>query len=241
MQRNLLLRYLFLVYYNLQVIIRLWGWGKEQRKTKCVICQKISHFIAFGHPPRYQARCTRCGSLERHRLLIMADEKLHLFSGKVVLHFAPEPVITKIIQTKAATYLSADIKPWRGDICLNIENIDQPPSRWDVVLASHVLEHVDDRQALREIHRILRPGGKLIVMVPIIEAWKETYENPSICTPKDRTRHFGQLDHMRYYGRDFIERIKNEGFTVQEFAATGQECVEYALLRGEKVFICNKS
>jgi SAM-dependent methyltransferase len=173
--------------------------------------------------------------------MMLVAEREQLFSGKAVLHFAPEPIIEKLVKAKAARYLSGDIRPSHGNVGLNIEAIDQPDESWDVVIASHVLEHVNDELALRETHRVLKNGGKLIAMTPIIEGWDQTYENPSITTPPERALHFGQSDHVRYYGRDFRARLQAASFSVDEFAARGEECVQFSLLRGEKIFVGTKS
>ncbi len=170
----------------------------------------------------------------------MLDERERLFQDKSVLHFAPEPIIKHRIKSEASRYLTADIERRRADVQMNIEAIDQPSETWDVVVASHVLEHVNDEMALKEIYRILKTGGKFIAMVPVVEGWRSTYENPEVTRPNDRLIHYGQEDHVRYYGKDVIERLERVGLAVREFCATGSECVEYGLLRGEKIFICSK-
>lgn len=109
-----------------------------------------------------------------------------------------------------------------------------------MIVCSHVLEHVNDRLALVELYRILRPGGQLIVMVPIIEGWEASYENDAITSDQDRELHFGQYDHVRYYGRDIRQRLMDSGFTIKEYTAFGADVITYSLLRGEKVFICTK-
>ena len=146
----------------------------------------------------------------------------------------------KLVKPIASKYLSGDIRPGHGDAVLNVEAIDQPDNSWDVVIVSHVLEHVDDKLAVSEIYRVLRGNGKLIVMSPIIEGWNETYENPSITEPRDRLLHFGQADHVRYYGRDFRGRLESAGFNVDEFCGSGEECARFGLLRGEKIFVGTK-
>jgi hypothetical protein len=93
---------------------------------------------------------------------------------------------------------------------------------------------------MAEMHRILRPGGKLIAMVPIVEAWDRTYENSAITSESDRDLHFGQYDHVRFYGRDFTQRLEAAGFEVVAWTATPLECVTYGLQRGEKVFVATK-
>jgi hypothetical protein len=78
-------------------------------------------------------------------------------------------------------------------------------------------------------------------MVPIVEGWDRTFEDPTITDPDSRAAHFGQCDHVRYYGRDFRTRLSNAGFDrIQEYAAGGMDVAKYALLRGEKVFVCHK-
>jgi len=179
--------------------------------------------------------------VERHRLFWLAQTRLTLFSASdKILHFAPEACASQLIRRSCHEYRSADLQDGHADVVLNIEGIALPDESVDVVIASHVLEHVDDKAALSEIWRILKDRGRLIVMIPIIEGWALTYENPLITSAKERTAHFGQCDHVRYYGREFRERVESAGFSLSEFDCEGGEVVKYALLRGEKVFICRK-
>jgi SAM-dependent methyltransferase len=206
----------------------------------CLCCGYKGRFDAYGHPPRYGSRCIDCGSLERHRMLVLADQQEDFFAGKDVLHFAPENALSQIIGRRAKRYVTADLAPGRADCILNIERIDQPDESWDVVLCAHVLEHVDDQKALAELHRVLRPQALLVVMIPIIEGWKTTYEDPEITSAEDRQAHFGQSDHIRYYGRDFRDRLRAAGFGIHEYSASGCDTVKYGLTRGEIVFACTK-
>lgn len=194
----------------------------------------------MGHPPRYGSVCPLCGSMERHRLLILADQTEDFFSGKEVLHFAPEAVIYQIIRTRAEKYVTADFQPGITDSVMNIESIQQPDESWDTIICSHVLEHVNDQLAISELYRILRKGAILLAMAPLIEGWEKTYENASITRSHEKQSHFGQRDHVRYYGRDFRDRLKHVGFSIREYTAYGSDVVKYGLLRGEKVFVCTK-
>ena len=108
------------------------------------------------------------------------------------------------------------------------------------MVCCHVLDHVNDQMAQAELHRILRTGALLVAMVPIIEGWETSYENPVITDKQDRLRHFGQFDHVRIYGRDFRDRLKNAGFHIHEHTAYGPDAVKFGLLRGDKVFVCTK-
>jgi hypothetical protein len=91
-----------------------------------------------------------------------------------------------------------------------------------------------------ELFRALKPGGKLIVTIPIVEGWVGSYENPEITTPSGRAMHFGRFDHVRQFGRDFRDRLRAAGFVLDKYAAQGKDCVRYSLLPGERVFIARK-
>jgi SAM-dependent methyltransferase len=157
-----------------------------------------------------------------------------------LLHFAPEAGVTKMLQKRVGRYESADIAPGRADRVLNIEAIAAADASYDCIVCSHVLEHVDDAKAMREIHRVLKPGGVALIMLPVIEGWAATYENAAVISPEDRKRHYGQADHVRYYGADVRGRIKAVGFSLEEFTAEGPDVLTYALQRGEKVFVARK-
>ena len=157
------------------------------------------------------------------------------------MHFAPEASLRDRFKVLYADYETADLFA-PSDLKLNIENIDLKEGSYNTIVCNHVLEHVDDRKALREMHRILADSGKLICSVPIVEGWETTYEPADIDSEYERELHFDQRDHIRYYGRDFRERLKDAGFdSVEEITASGEYVVKYGLIRGEKFFICSKS
>lgn len=181
--------------------------------------------------------CPNCGARERHRLLALAiKDGFASFNGKDILHFAPEEIIRKqILADNPKSYVSADLFDPRADKVLNIERIDEADSSFDMVIASHVLEHVDDKKALSEIKRILKPGGEVIIMVPIVEGWPETYEDSTITDEAGRSLHFGRIDHVRFYGADFRDRVR-EFFDLEEYTADGPASAIHGLSRGTKVF-----
>ena len=207
-------------------------------ETECPCCGYKGRFTPFGLQARPGAKCPQCGSLERHRLFMIAHQREFIgFADKAILHFAPEDIIGRIIKKEPVSkYVTADLRSGVADKALNIEAIDEPDNSYDLVLCSHVLEHVDDQKALRELFRILRPGGTLVMMVPIVEGWQETYEDNTKTSNLQRQMHFGQFDHVRFYGSDFRDRVKAAGFQLDEFTALGAESVRFGLQRGEKVF-----
>jgi SAM-dependent methyltransferase len=210
-------------------------------RHRCNLCGYEGRFRAYGHPPRYGAQCPRCLSLERHRLLkLWVDGHGAALKGKTLLHFAPEPSTSKFLKASAGAYVSADLDPNYADRVVNIEDMALPDSFADVAVVSHVLEHVDDRKALRELYRVLKPDGVVVIMIPIVEGWDATYENASIVAARDRALHFGQWDHVRFYGRDIRERIRQAGFSLSEYTANEPEIQVFGLSRGEKIFFASR-
>jgi len=218
---------------------------KPFAQRRCNMCGFEGWFDRFGRPPRIDAKCPKCKSLERHRQLhmVLETEDLPLDvkdSNQRVLHFAAESIFQEKFRQRYKNYTTADLFQ-TADKTLNLEDIDEPDGSYDIVIANHVLEHVDDAKASKELCRVLAPGGIFICMVPIIEGWDSSYEMSGIDTEEGRWLHFGQYDHIRYYGKDFRQRIMEGGFSrLHEFTAEGQDVIDYGLMRGEKVFIFEK-
>lgn len=212
-------------------------------ETECPCCGFFGKFDSYGTRARLGADCPSCHSKERHRLFALAMRDRFLsFEKAHVVHFAPEQVIGSLIKgARPASYRSADIRPGAGDLCLDLEAIDLPSGAIDVLVCSHVLEHVDDKRALSEIARVLRPGGFAVLLVPIIEGWDQTFEDECISTPEARELFFGQNDHVRYYGRDFRDRITSSGLSLREYTANPHDTPRYGLVPGEKIFCASKS
>jgi ubiquinone/menaquinone biosynthesis C-methylase UbiE len=131
-----------------------------------------------------------------------------------MLHLAPEPAFEPRLQRVIGKgYLTADLLNKRVMTKMDITNIRYPDDHFDVIFCSHVLEHVqDDERALRELSRVLNPAGWAILMVPIKADL--TFEDPSVIDSEQRRQVFGQQDHVRIYGEDFVDRVKNNGFKV---------------------------
>lgn len=185
----------------------------------CPICGSYSRrFGRGGIDARKEARCIHCGALERHRLLwLFLTRKTDLFDGrpKKVLHVAPEPSIEPRLRSRLGDdYMTAGLSNPRAMLQMDITDIKLPDNSFDVICCSHVLEHVqDDRKAMREFRRVLKDDGWAILLVPITT--DRTFEDPSIVDPAERRRVFGKEDHVRNYGTDYVDRLREAGFDVR--------------------------
>ncbi|WP_188770571.1 methyltransferase domain-containing protein [Novosphingobium endophyticum] len=215
---------------------------RSSPERNCPICGFHGRFVAAGHKMRFDCRCPRCRSVERHRLFALAVQRNVIsFRDADVLHFAPDPFVTRLIEgDEPRSHLTCDLKPGRADVVQNIEKLEFDSDSFDRIVCSHVLEHVDDRAALAELYRVLRPGGLAILSVPIIEGWAQSYEDSSIVSEQERSLHFGQCDHVRYYGSDFRDRVREAGFSLDEFTSHGKDCARYGLTPGGKLFLGTK-
>jgi len=207
----------------------------------CTVCGHEGRFLAYGYPLVCDVLCPSCSALERHRFLALADSKQNFFAGKDVIHFAPETCMrTYLARRSMKSYQTADLFAPNVDLKLNIEDINLSDACADVVLCLHVLEHVDDKKATQELYRILRPGGILIAMFPMVEGWESSYEDSTKVTPQERLLYFGQHDHVRFFGADARRRLALPGFDVSELTAEEPEVSRHGLMRGEKIFLCRK-
>ena len=186
-------------------------------RHRCPCCGARLRKFAPHHRGRPNALCPRCGAAERHRLLwlYLQREADLARAGIAVLHFAPEAAIARRLETLPnLAYTTADLDPAAAMVAADITNLPFDDESFDLILCSHVLEHVvDDRRAFAEMFRVLRPGGRALLMHPI-DYSRDTYEDPSITTPDERKRAFLQEDHVRIYGRDFPDRVAVAGFEV---------------------------
>ena len=134
-----------------------------------------------------------------------------------MLHFAPEKSLENIFRKSLGDrYITTDLFMPGVDFKEDITRMGFPDESFDLIYCSNVLEHIpDDRAAMKEIFRVLSRGGRAIIQVPI--KGKVTYEDPNITDPRERYLHFGQEDHVRYYGEDIEKRLKDAGFQVNSF------------------------
>lgn len=214
----------------------------------CPVCKKTAkRFVPYGLPPREEACCIHCGALERHRLTwSFFERRTNLFDGegKRVLHIAPERQFVKLLRNRiGAGYLTADLFNPRAMVKMDITDIRYEEDSFDVVYCSHVLEHVDDdMKAMREFRRVLKPTGWAVLLVPITA--ETTFEDPSVTDPQERLRLFGQDDHVRRYGPDFADRLREAGFSIeivepQDFLTSSEISTMRIGVDGEdKIFLC---
>lgn len=224
--------------------------------VECPICEKtFVTFLPFGLPPaplRPNAMCPNCNSLERTRIYWKFLTDSDFFSSqKNVLHVAPESELFRKFSTSPSIhYFPVDkftegYKYPKGTINMDITRMEYPNDKFDFILCSHVLEHIpDDTLAMSELYRVMKPGAWGILQVPIEMDRNNTYEDHSITSPKERQEAFGQFDHVRIYGKDYIERLKSVGFKVElnEFAKKipADEMFRYGFGDGESIFIVRK-
>ncbi len=195
-------------------------WMLRGDSVTCPCCgEHYARFLSFGRLQRENAQCPNCLCLERHRTLwLYFQQKTSLFEQPLkVLHVAPETVYYNRFRTmENLDYVTIDLDSPRAMMKMDLMAMTFPDNTFDVVLCNHVLEHVsDDGQAMREILRVLKPGGWAILQVPLDESLGETFEDPTVTSPQERERLFGQDDHVRLYGRDYARRLAEAGFEVQ--------------------------
>lgn len=230
----------------------------------CPLCNrqyKKEQFQPYGPSKRPFVACPNCFSSDRERLACLFILKPGLPLTKV-LHLAPEKKIHSLLKKKAKHYVCGDIEPqqYRSMQCIYLDatNIPIPNNTVDFVYASHILEHiVDDKKAMSEIYRILNDNGTLLAMVPQHLDKDTTFEDETIVDPKERLRHFGQDDHVRIYGLDFSQRLKDSGFIVEIYCHISmqhtiekmcydkkyffdQEVENYNLNKNEILYVCKK-
>ena len=120
-------------------------------------------------------------------------------------------------------YVTTDLQESHVSLNSDIQNLPFKDNLFDIVICSHVLEHIpNDQKGMMEIFRVLKKDGWAILQVPLNEDLEVTYEDPSITSPLERLKHFGQEDHVRIYGRDYYKRLEQAGFDVKKdnFAKT---------------------
>lgn len=218
-------------------------------RVACPCCGgRFRAFVSGGVRRRSSASCPRCGSLERHRVLwLLLEFFTDLYDEPHrMLHIAPEPQLAARLAAQAnITYTSADLASPHAMEHFDITDIPYPDATFSVIVCCHVLEHVpDDARAMRELRRVLKPGGWAVLDTPVHHDRATTDEDPSVTDPAERKRRFGQPDHVRIYGRDFSDRLVAAGFLVHRFKIAkrlGDDAERFGLHKSEGVTIGSAS
>lgn len=211
--------------------------------------KKYRKFLPYGYgKPRYNALAPGTLSLERHRLMwLYLLKDTDFFSANLkVLSIAPEQCFLKRFKKlKNLDYITADLYSPIVDVKADILNLPFKDNEFDVIFCNHVLEHIeDDRKAMSELYRVMKPGGWGIFQVPMRYGYDKTYEDFSITDKEERKKHFGQYDHVRWYGLDYFERLENAGFQVEQVkyyeTLPESEMEKYALSKNEILPVVRK-
>jgi len=215
---------------------------KGNRYTDPIDGKQFRKLLPYGYmSPRENVLSPSTLSLERHRLLwLFLKYKTHFFSEPAkLLHFAPEQAFYKRFRKLGhLDYTTTDLNSPLADVKADICALPFEDNSFDIILCNHVLEHIpDDEKAMKELFRVMKPGGWGVFQVPQDLNRKKTYEDNSITDKKERARIFGQYDHVRIYGFDYFDKLRAAGFQVEEVDLTTtmpeSEVDRYRLARGE--------
>jgi succinoglycan biosynthesis protein ExoA len=212
--------------------------------VSCPLCG--SQFRTFSRFHGANEQCPRCGSLVRHRAvgLYLRDVLRLPSTGGDVLMVAPGALQPWLRSLESVRLVSVDLESPLADVQADVIDLPFDDDSFDLVVCLHVLEHVpDDRKAIAEFMRVLRPGGTAVLQVPP-DPVEKTVEDLSVTSPEERERLFDQYDHVRLCGPDYGLRMEEAGFEV-----TAEDHVEqlddaqrerYGLRAGEPFYVCAK-
>ena len=215
----------------------------------CPICEKeYGRFLPGPNNIRSNSKCPGCSSLERHRLLwLYLTIELKILGSEIkLLNIAPDYATqAKLRRLTNVDYTSVDLESPLAIHTEDLTKLSFKDNTFDAILCYHVLEHIeDDKKAISELFRVLKPGGWAILQTPIDGDREHTFEDFTITSAEERKKAFGQSDHVRIYGRDYLLRLKNAGFFVKEDTFVNKfsesEITKYVLDKNEMIFFCTK-
>ena len=212
--------------------------------------KSFKNFLSYGYEKqRDNVLSPSTLSLERHRLLwLYLQNETDFFSAKKkVLHFAPEQCFLKRFRKlDNLNYTTTDLLSPIADVKADICDLPFEDNSYDTILCNHVLEHIpDDSKAMKELFRVLKPGGYGIFQIPQDLNRETTFEDNTITDKAERAKIFGQYDHVRVYGRDYFDKFRSIGFKVEEVNYTAslstEEIEKYCLAKGEIIPVVYKN
>lgn len=223
---------------------------KGDRYTDPIDGRSYREFLPYGYEKQRQnVLSPGTLSLERHRLMwLYLKNETGFFKDKLkVLHMAPEQSFYKRFRKlQNLDYITCDLNSPIADVKADIQDLPFEDNSFDVIFCNHVLEHVaDDKKALSELYRVMKPGGWGIFQVPIRYQLDKTFEDSTITDKKERIEKFGQYDHVRVYGMDYYDTLKSAGFEVEKVVLsnklTDEEIKRFALEKNEILPVVRKS
>ena len=223
---------------------------KGSKFTDPIDGKSFRKFLSYGYENvRENVLSPSTLSLERHRLfwLYLKNETSFFSEKHKVLHFAPEQAFYKRFRKmKNLDYTTTDLNSPIADVKADICDLPFQDNSYDFIFCNHVLEHIpDDKKAMQELYRVLSPGGMGIFQIPQELSRATTFEDDSITDKKERATIFGQYDHVRIYGRDYFNKLRDVGFDVEEVDYTAKysdnEVKKYGLAKGEILPVCKKN
>jgi SAM-dependent methyltransferase len=215
----------------------LWSLSYRGSKYLCPICKtKLREWIDLSQQDKI---CPNCGSLSRDRRLWQLIEDNYFINDIKILDFSPSRSLYRKWKEQNVTYKATDLSgDFISDNQYDITAIPEEDNSFDLIVCYHILEHVnDDLSAMKELHRILKPTGTLLIQTPFKDG--KIYEDYTITSAKERLNHFGQEDHVRIYSVEGLKkRLTQTGFEVVIKVFDGEG--SYGLTKNEIVFILKK-
>lgn len=208
----------------------------------CPLCGYEAEELRLG---RRVGKCPKCVTYGRHRILwfwlkkeFELEHRMPAAGVPNILHCAPSPGLKNKIREylPACGYNGVDNGDgeMRGQVdeFIDLTSLPFADDSFDLIICLHVLEHIqDDRKAIRELRRVLKPTGAAVIQVPMFDI-PETIEDPKVTTPEGRLKAFGQEDHVRKVGRDYWDRLRECGLDLsdrKEISMPAKDARKYAI------------
>jgi SAM-dependent methyltransferase len=183
----------------------------------CNVCRWQGE--AFDGPAHVElAHCPTCGSNARDRFLHWClSRRVDLHPGLRIVECSPR--LGDDYRSAMSTWFyyrtsDFDMRAHRGNLQLDLQAIDLPDDSIDVVLCAHVLEHVPETdKALAELHRVLTPGGHLLLQVPVLQG--------RTAPPTEPEFHGDDTPVFWRFGFDLTARLRSHGFVTDALCTLG--------------------